>query len=271
MLVVLLCTQGAYYSDRCLGVGNSLVTRAYGHSPIMRSCVSRPLTVVAGRLAVVNRPGALATLRYHRRYSTESPKSKADSLLAALPGNSVLTKSGYLATGLGAGIYAIANSLYVVNAETCMLACFAGVIYIASKTVAPSYKAWAEGYIQNLTNVLNKARQDHVVAVQNRIEDVNKFSDVVTLTKSLFAVSKETVELEAKAFELKQRAELVNQARAVLDSWVRYESSVRQREQNELVKEVLSKVDRSLASEKVQADILKFAVEEVERVFKHQN
>lgn len=205
-----------------------------------------------------------------RLYSSQpDPKTKAQSLIDSLPGNSALSKSGILATGFAGASYAIANSLYVVNPESVLLACFAGVIVIMAKTVAPSYKQWAEGYIGNIKDQLNKAREEHVVAVQDRIDNVEKLSDVTATTKALFAVSKQTVGLEAEAFERKQSVEFAARAKEVLDSWVRYEASVRQREQQELVKTVISKIEKAVESEKFQNDVLKQSVTDVENVFKN--
>ena len=104
--------------------------------------------------------------------------------------------------------------------------------------------------------------------MQDRIDSVNQLSEIVPTTKSLFAVSKETVELEAKAFELKQKVELAARAKEVLDSWVRYEASVRQREQSELAQTVISKVEKTLQDPKIQDQILKQAVADVEKLFK---
>lgn len=200
--------------------------------------------------------------------SQPGPQARAQSIINALPGHSALSKSGILATGFAGVTFAISNSLYVVNAETCLLAVFAALMVVASKTVAPGYKAWAEGHIEHITKTLNAAREDHVAAVQDRIDSVNKLAEVVPITKALFAVSKETVELEAKAFELKQKVDVAARAKEVLDSWVRYEASVRQREQEDLTKAVISKVEKTLQDRKVQDQILKEALADIEKVFK---
>lgn len=200
--------------------------------------------------------------------SQPAPQARAQSIINALPGHSALSKSGILATGFAGVTFAISNSLYVVNAETCLLAVFAALMVVASKTVAPGYKAWAEGHIEHITKTLNAAREDHVAAVQDRIDSVNKLAEVVPITKALFAVSKETVELEAKAFELKQKVDVAARAKEVLDSWVRYEASVRQREQEDLTKAVISKVEKTLQDRKVQDQILKEALADIEKVFK---
>lgn len=203
-----------------------------------------------------------------RLYSSEAdPKAKASSILAALPGNNLVSKTSILATAAAAGVYTISNGLYVVNAETCIASVFCALIVVISKTVAPAYKEWAESYIENVKSVLNKARETHTHAVKERIENVNKLKDVVGITENLFKVSKETVALEAEAFELKQKVAFAAEAKSVLDSWVRYEAQVRKKEQEALAKTIISKIESEISSPAFQSKALKQAVAEVEKIF----
>ena len=84
------------------------------------------------------------------------------------------------------------------------------------------------------------------------------------VTKGLFALSKETAQLESEAFVLKQQVQVASELKAVLDSWVRYEQQAKESEQADLVKTVMEKVQASLKDEKSQKDILANAVAEVE-------
>jgi len=86
----------------------------------------------------------------------------------------------------------------------------------------------------------------------------------VDVTKGLFALSKETAQLESEAFVLKQQVQVASELKAVLDSWVRYEQQAKESEQADLVKTVMEKVQASLKDEKSQKDILANAVAEVE-------
>ncbi|CAN6601136.1 ATP synthase subunit 4, mitochondrial [Trichomonascus vanleenenianus] len=209
--------------------------------------------------------GAMPSMRL---YSTElDPKDKATAIIDALPGNTPLTKTGLLATGAAASVYAISNGMLVANSEALMLGCFLGVVFIMSKTVAPAYGSWAQGHVDTFKNVLTKARQGHVAAVKERIESVNQLKDVVETTKSLFALSKETAQLESTAFELKQKVDFASEAKAVLDSWVRYEGQVRQREQEELAANVIAKVNKQIAEPKFKQQVLEQAIADVEKVF----
>lgn len=204
-----------------------------------------------------------------RAYSTqqpEDPKAKAHSIIESLPGNTALSKTGILATGTAASVYAISNGMYVVNAESLMLGAFAAVVYIMSKTVGPAYGSWAKGHVDTFRNVLNKAREGHVQAVKDRIENVNQVKDIVGVTQSLFALSKETAQLEAKGFELQQKVDFANEAKSVLDSWVRYEGQMRQREQQELASSVISKIEKEIENPKFKQQVLEQALNDVEQL-----
>ncbi|AET40899.1 F1F0 ATP synthase subunit 4 Ecym_7043 [Eremothecium cymbalariae DBVPG len=196
----------------------------------------------------------------------EDPKVKASAILNALPGNSALSKTGILATSAAAALYAISNELYVIDAETILVGTFAGVCVLIAKLLAPLYKDFADNRIKHVSNILNSSRTKHVDAVKSRIDSVSELKNVTTTTKVLFDVSKETLELEAKAFELKQQVELAAEAKSVLDSWVRYEASVRQMQQQQLTESVIAKVKTELVNPKFQERVLQQSVADVEKL-----
>jgi F-type H+-transporting ATPase subunit b len=207
-----------------------------------------------------------------RALSTQTPtptpeQAKATSIIDSLPGNSGLSKTGILATATAASVYAISNELYVLNEESILLGTFAAFVAIVAKYVSPLYSQWADERIKSVTDILNSSRTQHVEAVKDRIESVSELKDVVQTTKVLFEISKETVELEAAQFELKQKVELATEARAVLDSWVRYEASVRQLEQQQLTSTVIGKIEKELSNPKFQEKVLSEAVADIEKVF----
>ncbi|KAG5359746.1 ATP synthase subunit 4 [Yarrowia sp. C11] len=225
---------------------------------------------IAARLAA--RPAAMPFARVGalsaRHYSNQvDPKVKATSILDSIPGNNVLSKTGVLATGVLGSIYAISNELYIVNDESIVLGVFAAFVVVVAKLGGPAYTSWADGYIENMRSILNTTRDKHTDAVKERIGDVSKLKDVVQTTQDLFAVSKDTVKLEAEVFETKQKVVLAAEAKSVLDSWVRYENSVRQREQKLLAETVISKIEKDLKDPKFQQQILKQSVEDIEKLF----
>ena len=79
--------------------------------------------------------GRIAGVRFAS--TQQDPQTKAQSIIDSLPGHSALSKSGILLTGFAGATFAIANSLYVVNAESILLAVFGAITVIGSKTVAP--------------------------------------------------------------------------------------------------------------------------------------
>lgn len=195
------------------------------------------------------------------------PKEKANSIINALPGHSLISKTGILATSAAATIYGISNELVVLHDETILVLAFAGFTAICAKVLAPMYTEWADGEIKKVNDLLNSSRTQHVSAVKTRIESVSQLKDVVATTKQLFDVSRETAKLEAESFELKQKIAVAHEATATLDAWVRFEQQQRQQEQEQLIKSVLDKVNKEISNPKFQERVLAESVAEVEKIF----
>ncbi|CAK7896445.1 ATP synthase subunit 4, mitochondrial [[Candida] anglica] len=195
------------------------------------------------------------------------PKEKANSIINAMPGNNLISKTGVLATSAAAAVYGISNELIILHDETILVVTFAAFTALVAKFVAPLYTEWADGEIKKVNDLLNDSRTKHVDAVKGRIESVSQLKDVVATTKQLFAVSKETAELEAKSFELKQTLAVATEAKSTLDSWVRYEQQQRQLEQQQLIKSVLDKVNKEIENPKFQDKVLGESVAEIEKLF----
>ena len=120
------------------------------------------------------------------------PKAKANSIINAIPGNNILTKTGVLGTSAAAVIYAISNELYVINDESILLLTFLGFTGLVAKYLAPAYKDFADARMKKVSDVLNASRNKHVEAVKDRIDSVSQLQNVAETTKVLFDVSKET-------------------------------------------------------------------------------
>ncbi|ROT37255.1 ATP synthase subunit 4 [Sodiomyces alkalinus F11] len=209
---------------------------------------------------------AVTSTRNASNVPAEDPKKKAQSLIDALPGSSLLSKSAILSSAAGLSVYGISNEYYVVNEETVVAFCLLAVWGALIKYGGPAYKEWADGQAEKMRNLLNQARADHAKAVQVRIDDVKQMQGVVDVTRSLFEVSKETARLEAEAYELDQKTALAAEAKAVLDSWVRYEGQVKQRQQRELAESIIAKVQKELQSPKALQQILQQSVADVEKI-----
>jgi len=59
---------------------------------------------------------------------------------------------------------------------------------------------------------------------------------------------------------------LIAEAKATLDSWVRYEQQVKQRQQKELAESVISKVQKELENPKLLQQILSQSIADVEKI-----
>merc|ERR1712000_404505 len=146
----------------------------------------------------------------------------------------------------------ISNELYVFNEETIVAFALLTVFYGVGKYGGPAYAEWAQGQQDKMKGILNQARENHTKSVQERIESVKEFGGVIDITKTLFEVSQKTA--------------IASEAKSVLDSWVRYEQSVKQRQQKELADSVIAKVEKELSNPKVLQQILDQSVKDVERL-----
>ncbi|KAI9677938.1 MAG: atp4 subunit B of the stator stalk of mitochondrial F1F0 ATP synthase [Trizodia sp. TS-e1964] len=202
---------------------------------------------------------------------TEDPKKKAQSIIDSLPGTSLISKTAILSAGASISIGAISNELYVVNEESVVAFCLLSVFWAIAKYGGPLYGEWAEGQIGKIKGILNNARDGHTAAVRSRIESVKELATVVEITKHLFEASKETASLEAKAFELEQRTAFVQDAKSVLDSWIRYEGQVKQRQQQELAEMTIGRIKKELENPKTLQQILQQSVLDVEKIIASKN
>ncbi|ORX94898.1 hypothetical protein K493DRAFT_324721 [Basidiobolus meristosporus CBS 931.73] len=210
-----------------------------------------------------------ATSALVRNYSTAKevePQQKAQSIIDALPGNSFISKTGYITVGAGIITWAISKEIYVFNEETLVLGSFIGIVTYLLKIMKQPYNEWAEGHINRVRDILVQAREDHKVSVNERVNEVNQLQDIVDVTKNLFVMSKEMARLEAEAFELKQKAAVSSEIKSVLDSWVRYENTVREREQKDLAQSVIESVKAQLADPKTQDEILAQCLTDVQKI-----
>ncbi|PWN51768.1 putative H+-transporting two-sector ATPase chain b precursor, mitochondrial [Violaceomyces palustris] len=217
-------------------------------------------------LSVAPRVAAASSVRFYS--DKPSPEAKASSILDALPGNSLISKTGWVTLGTGLSAVAISKEIYVANEETVILAGSLIFAVLVGRAITGPYKEWADSQIEKISGILNSARANHTEAVQSRIEAVEQQKDVVDITKALYQIAKETAQSEKEVFELKQRTAIAADVKSVLDSWVRYEANQREEEQRELAKAVIDKVTASLKDEKLQKQILDNAVSEIEQLVK---
>ncbi|KAI9809043.1 MAG: atp4 subunit B of the stator stalk of mitochondrial F1F0 ATP synthase [Sarcosagium campestre] len=238
-------------------MASRLARSAIGSARLRPAISSRTLPAIAT---------PLTTTRPASNVPTEDPKTKAQSILDSLPGNSLVSKAAILSGGAGVSIAAISNEIYVVNEETITALCLLSIFWAVGKYGGPMYKDWAEGQVNKVKNMLNTARANHTAVVRDRIDGVKQLEGVIEITKQLFEVSKETAHLEAQAYELEQKTALAHEAKTVLDSWVRYEGQVKQRQQKELADSIIAKIQKELENPKTLQTILQQSVTDVERL-----
>ncbi|GAA5917589.1 hypothetical protein JCM5296_000701 [Sporobolomyces johnsonii] len=220
----------------------------------------------AGRQAL--QPRALVGARFQSSSSQPAPAAKASALIDALPGNSLVSKTGIVTLTTATAAAAISNELFVLNEEVVVLGSFVIFLGYVSSVIREPYREWADSQIQKVKDILNSSRQAHTDAVKGRIESVGEMKDVEALTTQLFELSKQTAALEHETFRLKQQAAVAADVKSVLDAWVRHEAQVREQEQKDLVETVLANVQKQLTDKKLQRDILLSSVAEVESLVK---
>ena len=118
------------------------------------------------------------------------PAKKAQSIIDALPGNNLVSKTATLSAGAGLAVWLIANEIYVVNEETitmiATLSSFFGIYYYGK----PYYLEWARGHIERQKQLLYEAKQGHKDVIQERLSSLKELGGVIDITKGLFEVSR---------------------------------------------------------------------------------
>lgn len=102
------------------------------------------------RAAFAPRPTPAASASMVARYYSDkpTPEAKASSLIDSLPGNSLVSKTGWVTLGTGLSAIAISKELYVANEETVILAGFLVFATLVGRMVAKPYGEWADGQIE---------------------------------------------------------------------------------------------------------------------------
>jgi F-type H+-transporting ATPase subunit b len=80
--------------------------------------------------------------------TTPAPAAKANALLDALPGNSLVSKTGIVTLTTATAAAAISNELFVLNEEVVILGSFVIFLGYVSTLVREPYREWADGQIQ---------------------------------------------------------------------------------------------------------------------------
>ncbi|KAI9482456.1 atp4 subunit B of the stator stalk of mitochondrial F1F0 ATP synthase [Coemansia sp. RSA 1085] len=229
---------------------------------------SKSFSALAQRgLAMQMTPVGMAAIRTYQT-GRVPPADKANRIIDAFPGKSLVAKTGYFASATGLTALLIAKEIYVLNEETILLVAFGSILAVLYKVIKEPYNSWAQSSLQAIEQVLTKARGDHATAVASQIEAQSQLKDIVSYTRSMFGMSKEIATMNAQAFELQQKVALNTEIKSVLDSWVRYESSVRESEQKALASQVMANVHRQLQNPKTQDEIVAQCLRDIQAIAK---
>ncbi|KAH9441856.1 hypothetical protein Pst134EA_032158 [Puccinia striiformis f. sp. tritici] len=120
------------------------------------------------------------------------------------------------------------------------------------------YKNWADSVIDKTKSILNASRTEHTNAVKERIASVSEMKDVVS----------DTAVTEHDLYKLKQKMSVKDEIKSILDGWVRVETQAREAEQAELVKQVVSNVQKQLDDPKLQKEIMSNRIAEIEALIR---
>ncbi|KAI8971729.1 hypothetical protein BDF20DRAFT_695568 [Mycotypha africana] len=235
--------------------------------------LTKKAAVAAVRPAAISASRQVVRASAIRGFSTKNdevvePKEKASSLLDALPGNSIISKTGYVTAATGLAAFLVSKEIYIANEETLVLISSVALLGVLLKYLREPFNNMANEHIQRIKNVLIQAREDHKSAVKERINEVGQMGDLVDVTKALFELSRETAQLEAEAFELKQKVAVASEVKATLDAWVRHEANLREREQKQLAAYLIEKVNKQLQDPQFQQKILDQAILDIQAVAK---
>merc|ERR1712230_22066 len=98
----------------------------------------------------------------------QDPKVKANALIEALPGNSLVSKTGWVTLTTALTGAAVSNEIFVLNEEVVILGSFIVFMGYLSTVVRGPYREWADGQIQKVKDILNTSRKAHTDAVKAR-------------------------------------------------------------------------------------------------------
>lgn len=84
-----------------------------------------------------------------RLYSDKpSPEARASSIIDSLPGNSLVSKTGWVTLGTGLTAVAISKEIYVANEETVILVGSLIFAVLVGRAITGPYKEWADSQIE---------------------------------------------------------------------------------------------------------------------------
>lgn len=75
------------------------------------------------------------------------PKEKANSIINSLPGNSLVTKTGFVTLSTGLATFLISKEIYVFNEETLVLIATTGLLGLLIKYLREPFMNMADEHV----------------------------------------------------------------------------------------------------------------------------
>jgi F-type H+-transporting ATPase subunit b len=97
-----------------------------------------------------------------------------------------------------------------------------------------------------------------------RLFSISKQKKKTWIMTSLIDGHQDTAVTEHELHKMKQKMALKDEIKSILDGWVRVETQAREAEQAELVKQVVSSVQKQLEDPKLQKEIMSNSIAEIE-------
>ncbi|KAJ3338496.1 atp4 subunit B of the stator stalk of mitochondrial F1F0 ATP synthase [Entophlyctis luteolus] len=205
---------------------------------------------------------------YPEKAAEPNPTAQAQSLINLFPGESLAAKAFSVLFSSSIAAYLISKEVYILDGEMFEVLTMFGAYYLW-------YQGGKEGFVEyfserqnTMRNILTAAREQHKAVVKERMDHIGKLANSVEVTKGLFDISKDIARLEAEAYELQQRVSYTHEVKSVLDSWVRHETAVREKEQKLLAEAVIAKIRAELSDPRMQSNILNQTLADVENLAK---
>ena len=214
--------------------------------------------------ALANREETAGFFPLARPVRGRVPVAKANSLLDLVPGNSLLTKTGVVATGVGLTAVAISKEFLLLHPETIVLGAFAGMVVFLHQQVTPIVANELDTRADEIRKHLNAAGDARKANLLNEIEATKGNTETVGITKEIFAISKDITVLQAQIRERELRRAIGTQIKFKLDYIAQLEAQKRQLEQQKVLEALRARVAEAIQDPKFQNELLKKVVVDLE-------
>ena len=198
--------------------------------------------------------------------SKSEVQSRAQGLLAMLPGETAFSKTAYATIGAGLGAFLISKGIYVPNDETLVLVAFA-------ITIRALYNKLSGPVSEYLENSINEMREKWLASsvsekekIISSISEMEGFRDHTDVTTSFYSTRHENIILDAELTALKDQYRFFSNIKQRLDETVRKEKDRATEERRAKVEALINGINAALKDPKMQETILKKCISDLEKM-----